>query len=138
MLFRVLADVVLAVHVAVVAFLAVGFVLIVVGVLRRWEWVGNLWFRVGHLVAAVLVTAQAWMGRLCPLTVLENHLREQAGQEPYPGFFVAYWARQVVFADAESWVFAVVYTVFVALLLLSFALPRPRERNLDRRARLRV
>jgi hypothetical protein len=69
--YGVLADVVLVVHFAVVVFVVGGLPLIVVGNLRGWLWVDDFRFRVAHLAAIVFVAAQAWLGRICPLTTLE-------------------------------------------------------------------
>ncbi len=127
--YRVLADLVLAVHAGFVAFVVVGLVVILVGGIRRWHWVHNGWFRIAHLLAILAVVAQAWLGVSCPLTILENHLREQAGAATYAGGFVAYWVRRALFYDAEPWVFIVCYTVFGALVVASWFLVRPRQRS---------
>jgi len=44
-----LADIVLVVHFAFVLFVVGGLVLIWIGVVLRWAWVRNFWFRVAHL-----------------------------------------------------------------------------------------
>jgi hypothetical protein len=59
---RVVADVVLIAHVAFVAFVAIGLLLIVCGGLRRWNWIRNPRFRMAHLAATGVVVVQAWFG----------------------------------------------------------------------------
>ncbi|MBM3852794.1 MAG: DUF2784 family protein, partial [Verrucomicrobia bacterium] len=54
-MFRVLADVVLVVHVSCVIFLVLGLVLIVAGGLRRWAWTRSPWFRAVHLAVIGVV-----------------------------------------------------------------------------------
>ena len=76
--YQLLADLVLALHVAVVAFVVGGLVLVIVGNVARWRWVNALWFRLAHLGAIGVVVAQAWLGATCPLTRLEMWLRTQA------------------------------------------------------------
>ena len=41
-----------------------------------WEWVRNWWFRVAHLVAILIVAAEAFLDIPCPLTEWEYRLRE--------------------------------------------------------------
>ena len=83
--YQILADVVLALHVAVAAFIVGGLVLIVVGNLCGWRWVNALWFRLAHLAAIVFVVAEAWIDIACPLTSLEMWLREKAHAASYAG-----------------------------------------------------
>ena len=78
-LYQFLADAVLVLHSVIVAFIIIGLVLIVLGGLLRWRWITNPWFRATHLIGIAIVVAQAWLGRLCPLTILEAWLRQQAG-----------------------------------------------------------
>lgn len=119
------ADAVLVVHALFVAFVVIGQVLILAGLLRHWDWVRGLRFRVAHLAAIVIVVAQAWIGVLCPLTLLENALRRRAGELPYAESFIGYWLHRVIFYEAEPWVFTVVYTAFGGLVALTWLWGRP-------------
>ena len=119
--YQLLADAVLALHLAVVVFVVGGQAAVVVGNLRGWRWVNDLGFRLGHLGAIGFVVAQAWLGATCPLTSLEMWLREQASPgSGYSGSFVGYWIARILFYDAAPWVFVVVYTAFGALVLASW------------------
>jgi hypothetical protein len=75
-----LADVVVTIHLAYVAYVVVGQVLIVIAAPFRWQWARNPWFRLTHLLAIAIVAYEAVMGIRCPLTVWEEQLRELAGQ----------------------------------------------------------
>jgi hypothetical protein len=75
-----LADVVVTLHLAYVAYVVVGQVLIVIAAPFRWQWARNPWFRLTHLLAIAIVAYEAIMGIRCPLTVWEEQLRELAGQ----------------------------------------------------------
>jgi polyferredoxin len=110
--YGILADVVLSMHVAIVAFVVGGLVLVVVGNLRGWEFVNAWWFRLAHLAAIAVVVAQAWLGVICPLTTLESWLRGQARESAYEGSFIEYWLQRVLYYDAPAWVFTVGYTIF--------------------------
>ncbi|MHC4946824.1 MAG: DUF2784 domain-containing protein [Planctomycetota bacterium] len=122
-----LADLVLLLHWLFVAFVVLGLVLVLVGGLRRWRWVRNPWFRIGHLAAIAVVVVQAWTGLACPLTILERDLRTRAGETTYEGAFIAHWLHELLFYDADPWVFTTVYTAFGGLVLASWLLVRPRR-----------
>ena len=124
--YRIAADLVLAVHAAFVLFVTLGLILVVVGGLRGWRWVRNPWFRLAHLLAIVVVVAQAWLGMLCPLTTLETTLRTRAGDAVYGGSFIAYWLETFLYYQAPPWVFAACYTVFGLLVVASWVVVRPR------------
>ncbi len=127
-LYRLMADAILLVHFAFVLFVVVGFALILVGLGARWRWVHNRAFRIAHLGAIGIVVVQAWLGRLCPLTVWESALRRRAGQPDYEETFVQHWLHQLIFYQAESWVFTAVYTGFGALVALVWFLGGERAR----------
>lgn len=124
-----LADLVLLVHAAFIAFVVVGLVLILVGGALGWGWVRNRWFRVMHLSAIGLVVLQAWLGIDCPLTDWENHLRRWAGQPVYEVGFIADHVHRLIFFEAPPWVFTVCYTVFGLGVLAGLWLVRPRWRR---------
>jgi len=133
-----LADAVLAMHAGFIAFVVVGQAAILVGIALRWRWVRGLWFRVLHLGAIGFVVLQAWLGVMCPLTVLEGSLRRAAGQAGYDELgFIATWLRRLIFFQAEPWVFTTAYTAFGALVVWTWwvAPPRRRRRSLGRTLR---
>ncbi|AQZ93606.1 DUF2784 domain-containing protein [Halopseudomonas phragmitis] len=112
-----LADLVLAVHVAIVLFVILGVVLIVLGNAWGWRWVNRLWFRLAHLATILVVVAEAWLGLVCPLTTLEMWLREQAGSRVYAGSFIQYWLQRLLYYEAPDWVFILIYSLFALLVL---------------------
>lgn len=129
---RVLADLIVVVHAAYVSFVVFGLVAIVAGLVFRWGWVRNFWFRVVHLGMIGVVVAEALAGIPCPLTVWESNLRRRAGDVTYHGDFIGYWAHRLIFFDAPPWVFTVVYVVFGAAVLLTFLLGPPRRTGRSR------
>jgi hypothetical protein len=124
-----LADAVLVVHVGIAAFVVAGLLLVVVGNLRRWGWVNNIWFRIAHVAAIGTIVAEAWGGVVCPLTTLEMWLRSQAGAASYAGGFVEHWLQQLLYYSAPAWVFVAAYTVFALLVLVSWWYFPPRFDN---------
>jgi len=133
-IYRLLADLVVVFHCAYVAFVVLGLILILVGGVCGWSWVRNFRFRVIHLLSIGIVVLQAWFGIVCPLTTLENWLRIQGSQEPYPGSFIGYWAHDLLFFEADPWVFTLVYSWFGLLVLASLIAERPGGRTLGQPA----
>lgn len=127
--YQLLANAVLVAHAGVVLFIIAGLVLILVGGRYGWQWVRNFWFRVLHLSAIVYVVAESWLGIVCPLTDLEQWLRERAGQPGHEGDFIVFWLAKLLFYQAEPWVFIAAYSAFALLVMFSWVMVRPRSRN---------
>lgn len=96
---------------------------------RGWRWVNGWWFRLAHLAAIAIVVAQAWLGKLCPLTTLESWLRIRAGASGYTGSFVEHWLGRLIFYEAPFWIFTLAYTVFAALVLATWWYFPPMRRS---------
>jgi Protein of Unknown function (DUF2784) len=129
-LFIALADAVVVVHVSYVAFVILGELAILAGILLRWGWIRNRTFRVLHLAAILVVVLESWSGIVCPLTSWENWLRIKAGQPVEEGDFIARWAHQFLFFRADPWIFTACYTAFGVLVIASLILAPPRWRLL--------
>ena len=127
--FQLLANGVLALHLAVVLFVVGGLLVVIAGNLRRWHWVNALWFRLAHLAAIAFVVAQAWLGQVCPLTTLEMWLRARGGVSTYGGGFIEYWMQRLLYYDAPDWVFVAVYSLFGLLVLASWFYYPPVSRR---------
>lgn len=123
------ADVVLVVHVAFVAFVVLGQVYVMAGWAFQWASARNMLFRVLHLLAIGIVVMQAWLGLICPLTLLEFHLRGAAENLTEGKSFIGYWLSRLLYYDAPPWVFTTVYSLFAALVLLCFFAYPPRRRD---------
>ena len=126
MLWLGLADAVVIFHAAYVAFVVIGFVAIVVGAIAGAGWARSFVLRAAHLAAILIVCVEAATGVICPLTTLENSFRLRAGATAYPADFVGYWVDRLIFYDAPSWVFALLYFGFASLVALSWWLWPPR------------
>lgn len=127
MTYRLLADFVLIMHALFIAFVILGFVLIVIGAVRRWVWIRNRRFRLVHLLAIAIVVAQTWFGWICPLTEWESRLREAAGGGGYTRSFVAHWLHEIIFYEVDPGVFTALYTLFGMAVLLAWRLVPPRH-----------
>ncbi len=111
------ADVVVGLHVAYVAFVVLAVPVILVGGLLGAGWVRNSWFRNIQLAMFAAVVVQSMWGASCPLTVWENRLRRMAGQQGYQRSFIGQWLHELLFFDISPGTFAILYTVFGALVV---------------------
>ena len=127
-LYLALADLVLVVHVAFVAFVLVGLLLIWLGWWRRWNFARNPWFRFAHIAAIGVVAAESLIGFTCPLTTWEDRLRLLAGgEERYADSFIEHWLHRILFFDIDPRIFTVIYIAFFLLVALSFWLVPPKR-----------
>ena len=121
------ADLILVVHALIVCFVIVGQLLILAGWWRGWAWVRNAWFRLAHLATIVIVALQAWLGRLCPLTIWERELRRAAGQAYHEQSLIEYWVARYLYLGLPWWVFVAAYTLFAALVAWTWWRLPPRR-----------
>jgi hypothetical protein len=87
MIYRLLADVVVIVHVGFVLFVVLGGFL-----LRRWP---KLVY--AHVPAALWGVMIEFAGWVCPLTPLENKFREMGGEARYEGDFIEHYILPVLY-----------------------------------------
>jgi hypothetical protein len=90
MLPRLLADAVLVLHLAFVAFA-------VAGGLLAWRWRWMPWLHLPALAWAATVEFTGW---ICPLTPLENALRAAGGQAGYRGGFIEHYLLPLLYPAA--------------------------------------
>ena len=124
MIFRVLADLTVVLHLAFVLFVVFGGLL--VARRRRVAWV--------HLPAAAWGAWVEFAGWICPLTPLENWLRERGGGPVYSSSFVERYVVPTVYPEALSrelqWLlggFVVVVNAAVYLVIFGRRASRHRE-----------
>ena len=85
--YRVLADAVVLLHVAFIAFAVAGGLLVV-------RWPRLVWL---HVPAALWAAVVEFAGWYCPLTPLENRLRVAGGSAAYAGDFVGRYVLPLVY-----------------------------------------
>ncbi len=103
---RALADVVLVIHLAFIVFVLFG------GLLAwRWRWIS--WV---HLPAVLWVVALEFGGWICPLTPLENWLRQAGGDAGYTGGFIEQYLLPILYPVGLTPTIQWVLGVFVLLL----------------------
>jgi hypothetical protein len=108
------AHLVLAIHVAIIAFNVVGLVAIPLGARFGWSFVRALTWRMLHVLSWGVVALQAAAGRACFLTDWQYEL---AGGQGDPDPLIARLANAVIYWPLPLWVFAVLYAAAFAFVL---------------------
>jgi Protein of Unknown function (DUF2784) len=118
-----LAQLILAVHVAVIGFNLAGLVAVPIGARRGWGWVRVRWWRLLHLASLAVVAVQAVFGQACFLTVLQAGL-EGGSRTP----LIQRWINALIYWPLPIWVFSAAYVaIFVyAAALWWWVPPSPR------------
>src|SRR5262245_39963336 len=128
-IYRSAANALLVLHFAYVAFVVIGFAVILLGLALGKGWARNPWLRWLHLLAIVVVAGEAMLDITCPLTAWEHQLRHLAGQTVVDVDFIAAWLHKLMFFELPSWVFTTAYISFGAAVLLVFLWFPPRRRR---------
>ena len=84
-----MADVIVLLHFAFVAF-------VVLGGLLALRWPRVAWLHIPAVIWGVLVEFTGWV---CPLTPLENRLRGSSGESTYQGDFIAHYILPALYPD---------------------------------------
>jgi hypothetical protein len=103
MVSRVLADLVLLLHLAFIVFVLAGGLLAL-----RWRWAPAL-----HLPAALWGAFVEISSRACPLTPLENSFRRAAGAAGYSGGFIEHYLLPAIYPSALTPRIQLVLAAFV-------------------------
>ena len=127
-----LADLIAAIHLGYVIFVILGFILIILGIILKWKWIRNLWFRIMHLAAIVGVAFEALLGVNCPLTVLEFKLRYAPNLSEEKVSFIGTIIDSLLFYNAPGWLFTIIYSSFAVVVVITFIMAPPtRKGRLD-------
>jgi hypothetical protein len=108
-----LAQAILGVHLAVIAFNVLGLVAIPLGAALRWRWVRVRGWRALHLVSWAVVALQAALGRACFLTIWQDELTGAQAQPP----LIERTVERLVYWPLPIWVFGALYLVLFALVV---------------------
>lgn len=108
MIYRILAESVVVAHFAFIAFVIGGGLLVL-----RWPRLALL-----HLPAACWGALVELTGWYCPLTPLENSLRQAAGDAGYAGSFIAHYLLPIIYPAGLTRAIQVGLATLVVLLNL--------------------
>ena len=104
MMYRLLANLVVMLHLAFILFATFGALL--VWWRKRWVWI--------HLPCVVWAVLIEWVGWTCPLTPLENWLWHKAGLTGYHDSFAAHYLLPLIY---PTWLTPSIQFVMGALVL---------------------
>jgi len=126
-----LGQLVLAVHLAVIAFNVAGLVVIPLGAALGWRWVRIRWWRLLHLATLAVVALQAMLGRACFLTYWQDDLTGGGTRDP----LIMRWVNHAIYWPLPAWAFAAAYVaVFVYVAALWWLAPPNRRIIGERRS----
>jgi hypothetical protein len=129
--YAILADAVVAAHIAYVGFVIFGQLAILIGWPLSWGWIRNPWFRMIHVTMIMIVVVEAIVEFECPLTTWEDTLREAAGQGAANGDagFIARNLDAIMFSGRDFSFLVWIYYGFGAVVVLTLFLAPPRFRK---------
>ena len=112
MIWRILADLLVILHLAFAAF-------VIFGGFLAWKWRRTAW---AHLPALGWGFWVETSGQICPLTPLEIHLRSLAGEAGYQGGFLNHYVVTLLYPPGltrpDQWVLA---ALLVAINVAAYA-----------------
>lgn len=115
-----LADVVVALHVAIIGYVVVGQAAIILAAPFRARWARNPWFRFTHLGVIAFVVYEQFNDIRCPLSVWEEKLRGLAGM-PFDSSvtFLGRFSRDILYMDlpqTDTFFTAIYVSMFVVVI----------------------
>ncbi|MBE9481209.1 MAG: DUF2784 domain-containing protein [Bacteroidetes bacterium] len=106
MLFRIAADLLVVIHFGFICFVVIGGFLVL-----KWRWV--LFIHVPAAVWGALIEFQGW---LCPITPLEQQLRQISGQSGYTGGFIEHYILPIVYPSYLTHEVQIILGTFVVVI----------------------
>ncbi len=106
MMYRILADATVTVHLLFIMF-------VVLGGLLALRWPKMMWVHLPAAVWGVLIELRSWT---CPLTPLENHFRRLGGESGYTGGFIERYLEPVIYPPGLSGSTQLALAAFVLLV----------------------
>src|SRR4030067_3194555 len=102
MIYRLIADFLVALHLLWILFMLAGVALILWGILFKRIILNWFWFRTLHLAGIIYVGALSIQGKLCPLTTWENQLRAKSDPaSAYTGSFIIHYIEKIVYPEVD-------------------------------------
>lgn len=99
MLYQIAADFILLLHFSFIAFVVAGGLLV-------FKWRRLIWLHIPAVIWGALIVISGW---ICPLTPVENMLRQAGGAANYSGSFIERYLIPVIYPSALS------RTMFIAM-----------------------
>ena len=108
------SEIVLLFHFCIFLFIITSFIFIPLGYHKKWKWVKNKYYRLIHLVLMGIIFIETILGFMCPLTILENFLRNDIKINNK----ITQIIHQIMYWDLPTYQFIILY--LLSLLYLIF------------------
>ena len=119
-LYSIVADIIVILHLAFIVFIVLGGVLAL-----RWRWIPWL-----HLPTVAYGALIEFIGWTCPLTPLEWHFRQLAGQGTHSESFIGHYLVPIIYPSGYTFELRMALGTAVVLInVVVYALFVARNRN---------
>ena len=119
---RILADLVLVLHLLWIAFILLGFPLFL--------WLNNRTGRILHMISLAAMIIMQMTRTICPLTYLEEYLKSQgASGKVYPGQFVTETIERLIYVEDLTLEKVMYATIAYAVIVVSSFWFRPLKKR---------
>lgn len=122
-MYRFLADAVLAAHLVFIGFVLGG------GLLALWRQ-RLAWIHIPAAAWGALIEITGW---ICPLTPLENHFLQQAGEASYQGDFIARYLMPIIYpaglTPTIQKIFGVIVIIVNCIIYAAVVIKARRQRR---------
>lgn len=124
MFYRVLADLIVIIHLVFILFVMLGGFLVL-----RWRKAAIL-----HLISVAWGIIVEVFGLICPLTPLEDHFRIMAGQHGYSGGFIEHYLIPLIYPASLTrsfQYFLAAFVIAVNVCIYGWILNRNRQKIIE-------
>ena len=115
------SEIVLLFHFFIFLFIIFSFFLIPIGYYQKWEWVKNKYCRLIHLVLMGIIFIETILGFMCPLTILENFLRNDIEINNK----ITQIIHQIMYWDLPTYQFIILYLLSLLYLIFLWFFIKP-------------
>ena len=115
------SEIVLLFHFCIFLFIILSFFLIPFGYYQKWEWVKNKYYRLIHLVLMGIILIETILGFMCPLTILENYLRNDIGVDNNLTQII----HQIMYWNLPNYQFIILYILSFSYLIFLWFFFKP-------------
>lgn len=128
MIYRLLADFLVALHLLWIIFMIAGMILILWGSFFKRGILDWFWFRTLHLLGIIYVGVLSIQGKLCPLTIWDNQLRAKADPEgTYAGSFIIHYVEKLVYPEVDPVILKVATLTFGIITISAYLFASPQR-----------
>ena len=115
------SEIVLLFHFCIFLFMVLSFFLIPLGYYQKWEWVKNRYYRLIHLILMGIIFIETILGFMCPLTILENFLRNNIRINNK----ITQIIHQIMYWDLPTYQFIILYLLSLLYLIFLWCFFKP-------------